>query len=63
MKKATVTFIRYYTYEVEISDETYYDGNGWDAVEKAKENFESDVFSPSASTWYDDVEVEFEDEE
>ena len=63
MKKATVTFIRYYTYEVEISDEIYDNGNGWEAIEIAKKDFESDMYYPVANTNYDEVEVEFIDEE
>lgn len=63
MKKATVTFIKYHTYEVEISDETYENGHGWDAIEIAEEKFKSDMRYPVADISYDDVEVEFEDEE
>lgn len=63
MKKATVTFIKYHTYEVEISDETYNNGNGWDAIKIAIEKFKSGMRSPIADISYDDVEVEFEDEE
>lgn len=63
MKKATVTFIKYHTYEIEISDEIYNSGNGWDAIEIAEEKFKSDMRSPIADTSYDDVEIEFEDEE
>ena len=47
MKKATVTFIKYYTYDVEISDEIYDNGNGWDAIEIAEEKFKSDMRSMS----------------
>lgn len=63
MKKATVTFIKYHTYEIEISDEIYESGNGWDAIEIAEEKFKSDMRSPIADISYDDVEIEFEDEE
>lgn len=63
MKKATVTFIKYHTYEVEISDETYDSGKGWEAIKIAEKKFISDMCSPIADTGYDDVEVEFEDEE
>lgn len=63
MKKATVTFIKYHTYEIEISDEIYESGNGWDAIEIAEEKFKSDMRSSIADISYDDVEVEFEEEE
>lgn len=63
MKKATVTFIKYHTYEIEISDEIYNSGNGWDAIEIAEEKFKSDMRSPIADISYDDVEIEFEEEE
>ena len=62
MKKATVTFIQYHTYEVEISDETYDKGNGWEAIEIAEKEFKYDMRT-TVSTSYDDVEVEFIDEE
>ena len=63
MKKATVTFIKYHTYEIEISDEIYNNGNGWDAIEIAEEKFKSDMRSPIADISYDDVEIEFEEED
>ena len=63
MKKATVTFVKYYTYEIEISDEIYESGNNWDAIEIAEEKFKSDMRSPIADISYDDVEIEFEEEE
>ena len=63
MKKATVTFIKYHTYEIEISDEIYNSGKGWEAIKIAEEKFKSDMRSPIADISYDDVEIEFEDEE
>lgn len=63
MKKAIVTFVQYHTYEFEISDEIYNNGDGNAAVEMAEKQFISDMCSPIANTIYDDVEIEFEDEE
>lgn len=63
MKKAIVTFIQYHTYEFEISDEIYHSGDGNAAVEMAEKQFISDMCSPIANTTYDDVEIEFEDDE
>lgn len=63
MKKAVVTFVQYHTYEIEISDEIYESGNGREAIKIAEKKFISDMCSPIADTGYDDVEVEFEDEE
>jgi len=63
MKKTIVTFIQYHTYEVEISDEIYYGGDGWEAIKVAEKDFISDMRSPIANTGYDDVEVEFKDED
>ena len=63
MKKAVVTFIKYYTYEIEISDEIYESGNGRKAVKMAEKNFISEMCSQLADTSYDDVEIEFIDEE
>ena len=63
MKKAIITFCQYYTYEIEISDEIYNNGDGDAAVKIAEKEFISDMCSPIANTTYDDVEIEFEDEE
>ena len=63
MAVAHVTFIQYYEYEVEISDELYED-NIEEAEEKAislaKETFHRDMRAPVAHNYYDDVEIEFE---
>lgn len=63
MKKAVVTFVRYHVYEVEISDEIYHSGDDWGAIKIAKKDFVSDMCSPIADISYDDVEVEYFDEE
>lgn len=63
MKKAIVTFTQYHTYEFEISDEIYNNGDDWEAIRIAEKDFISDMCSPIANTGWDDVEVEFEDEE
>lgn len=49
-----VTFIKYYYYDVEATDED-------DAVNVAEAEFRDDMRSPIADTVWDDVEVE-EDE-
>ena len=63
MKKAIVTFTQYHTYEFEISDEIYNNEDDWEAIRIAEKDFISDMCSPIANTVWDDVEVEFEDEE
>ncbi len=63
MKKAIVTFVQYHTYEVEISDEIYNNGDDREAIKIAEKDFTSDMCSPIANTIWDDVEVEFEDED
>lgn len=52
MNKYTVTFIKYYTYEVEADNED-------EAIDLAfEENFYRDMHSPIADCTYDEVEVE-----
>jgi len=63
MVVAHVKFTKYYTYEVEVSDELY-DNDTFEAEEEAirlaRETFERDMREPVARTYYDDVEIEFE---
>lgn len=54
--KYTVTFIQYHTYTVDAEDEDM-------AFDEAHEEFKGDMRSSIAATWYDDVEIECEDEE
>ena len=56
MKSYTVTFTQYHTYEVEAEDE-------WEARDKAHREFESDMYSPIANPFYDEVEVECDEED
>lgn len=65
MKTAIVTFTQYHTYEFEISDEVYNNGDDWEVIRIAEKDFVSDMRSPIANTSYDDVEVEYlnDDEE
>jgi len=63
MKKAIVTFVQYHTYEVEISDEIYNNGDNWEVIRIAEKDFVSDMCSPIADTNWDDVEVEYLDYE
>jgi hypothetical protein len=51
-----VTFIQYNTYEVEADD----DG---EAEVKAYKEFYNDMVRPIAHTYYDEVEIECEDED
>lgn len=52
----TVTFTQYHTYEVEAEDDC-------EAENKAYERFRNDMCNPVAHTWYDEVEVECDDED
>lgn len=52
----TVTFVQYYTYEVEAE-------NDQEAENKAYEEFRADMCCPIAHTHYDDVEVECDEED
>lgn len=56
MKTYTVTFTQYHTYEVDAEDEK-------DAENKAYREFRNDMYSPIASAFYDEVEVECDEEE
>ena len=51
----TVTFTKYYSYDVDATSES-------EAEDKAYEQFRSDMCSRVASTWYDEVEIECEEE-
>lgn len=54
MSKYTVTFTKYYTYEVEADNED-------EAIDLAlEENFYPEMRCPIADCFYDDVEVEYE---
>lgn len=50
MKKYTVTFTQYSSYEVEADNED-------DAVAVAEDLFDGEMRSPVANTFYDEVEV------
>lgn len=52
----TVTFIQYHTYTVEADD----DG---EAEDKAHKEFYSDMCRSVAKTWYDDIEIECNEED
>lgn len=52
----TVTFTQYHTYDVEAD-------NDYEAESKAYEEFRSDMCSPVGHTWYDDVEIECDEDE
>ena len=52
----TVTFTQYHTYDVEAD-------NDYEAENKAYEKFRSDMCSPVGQTWYDDVEIECDEDE
>lgn len=51
-----VTFVQYYTYNVYANDEE-------DAFNEAYKEFQREMYYPSANTWYDDVEIECEEED
>lgn len=55
MKSYTVIFTQYHTYEVEAEDE-------WEARDKARREFENDMYSSIANPYYDEVEVECSEE-
>ncbi len=52
----TITFIQNHTYEVEADSES-------EAENKAYEEFASDMRRPVAQIWYDEVEIECDEEE
>lgn len=56
MKSYTVTFTQYHTYEVEAEDE-------WEARDKAQREFESDMYSLIANPYYDEIEVQCDEED
>lgn len=56
MKSYTVTFVQYYTYEVEAENEH-------EAENEAYKEFESDMCCPVANTFYDDIEIECNEED
>lgn len=51
MKRYTVTFTQYHTYEVEAENEH-------EAENEAYKEFDSDMHYPVANTFYDYVEIE-----
>lgn len=55
-KTYEVTFTRYYTYTVTAEDED-------EAIDKAEKEFSQDNHSAVAVTWYDESEVECQDDE
>ena len=55
MKTYTVTFTQYHTYEVNAEDEK-------DTKNKAYREFRNDMYSPIANPFYDEVEVECDEE-
>lgn len=60
MSRATVTFTRYYCYDVEIDDAAYED-NPWEtenaAIDEAFEMYRAEKSRPVADTGYDEVDV------
>lgn len=54
--KYTVTFVQYHTYTVDAEDEDK-------AFDEAYEEFKGDMRSSIAATWYDDVEIECNEED
>lgn len=54
--KYTVTFTQYHTYTVDAEDED-------SAFDEAHEEFKGDMRSSIAATWYDDVEIECNEED
>ena len=54
--KYYVSFIQYHNYEVEADNES-------EAENKAYKQFASDMRRPVAQTWYDDVEIDCDEEE
>ena len=52
----TVTFIQYHTYDVEAESDS-------EAENKAYREFASDMRHPVAQTWYDEVEIECDEED
>ena len=56
MKSYIVTFTQYHTYEVEAEDE-------WEARDIAHREFESDMYSPIANPFYDEIEVQYNEED
>lgn len=52
----TVTFIQYHIYEVEAESES-------EAEDKAYGEFRDDMCRPVGQTWYDEVEIECDEED
>ena len=61
MKKAIITFIMFDTFEATIPDEVYEKGDGRKAFEIAQKQMLEEL--GYNRTEYDDVEIEFVDEE
>lgn len=61
MKKALVTFITYDSFEAVIPDEVYETGDGRKAIEIAQKQMLEEL--GYTCTEYDDIELEFVDEE
>lgn len=62
MTTARVTFVRYYTYEVEVDDEVYeedIDQAEDEALDQAYDCFKTEQYRPIADIDYDEVEIEF----
>lgn len=51
MNKYTVTFIKYYSYDIEADNED-------EAIDIAEEDFRADMRCPIADCTYDEVEVD-----
>ena len=51
----TVTFTKYYSYDIDATSES-------EAEDEAYQQFCSDMRRPVASTWYDEVDIECEEE-
>ena len=54
--KYYVSFIQYHNYEVEADNES-------EAENKAYNQFANDMRYPVAQTWYDDVEIDCDEED
>ena len=51
-----VTFVQYHTYTVDAEDEDK-------AFNEAYKEFQREMYYPAANTWYDNVDVECEEED
>ena len=54
--KYTVKFEQYHTYEVEADSKD-------EALDKAHDEFLSDMYYPAANTWYDAVDIDCDEDD